>query len=200
MEVSVLLIAVLAGEAYIYIKGCQVMCLKLGQFIVYFIFNWVCGVEKREKEKGRVEEEWAPFAVNLGLQLALPSVREEPGGVQIDLGWHSAWFVVAYDAGNYKQCWIGYKSLEEALQCFSYLGLSVRKFLVAVIKSMARNNASQGRFLIASPWRVPALHSKKDIVVWVLYDWLHCISVRKQREGRSSVYPQWPTSPSNAPP
>lgn len=42
---------------YIYIKGCQVLCLKLSRFIVYFIFNRICGVEKRGKEKGRVEEE-----------------------------------------------------------------------------------------------------------------------------------------------
>ena len=47
-------------------------------------------MEKRGKEKGRVEEERAPFAVNLHLQLALPSVREEQGGVQTELGWHSA--------------------------------------------------------------------------------------------------------------
>lgn len=45
------------------------------------------------------------------------------------------------------------------------LGLSVRKFLVAVIKSTARNNVSQGRFLITSPWRVPSLHGKEGIVV-----------------------------------
>lgn len=120
MEISVLLIVVLAREAYTHIKSCKVMYLKLGRFIVYLIFDWVCGMKNR-KEKGRVEEEWAPFAVNPGLQLALPPVREEQGGVQIEFGRHSAWFVVAYDAGNYKQCWIGYKSLEEALLCFSYV-------------------------------------------------------------------------------
>lgn len=80
------------------------MCLKLSRFIVYFIFDRVCDVEKRGKEKGGVEEERAPFAVNLGLQLALPSVREEQGGVQIELGRHPAWLVAAYDAGNCKQC------------------------------------------------------------------------------------------------
>lgn len=78
------------------------------------------------------------------------------------------------------------------------LGLSVRKFLVTVIKSTARNIISQGRFLIASPWRVPAIPGKEGIAVWVLYDWSHCISVRKQREGRSRVHPRWPTSASNA--
>lgn len=57
MEISILLIVVLAGESYIYIKGCQVLCLKLSRFIVYFIFDRICGVEKRGKEKGRVEEE-----------------------------------------------------------------------------------------------------------------------------------------------
>lgn len=45
------------------------------------------------------------------------------------------------------------------------LGLSVRKFLVAIIKSTARNIISQDRFLIASPWRVPAIPGKEGIAV-----------------------------------
>lgn len=174
---------------YIY----QRLYLKLDRFIVYLIFDWVCGMKKGE---GRVEEEWAPFAVNLGLQLALPSVREEQGGVQIELGWHSAWFVVAYDAGNYKQCWIGYKSLEEALQCFSYVPWAWCQKISCCchIKSMARNNLSRGRFLSSSPsWQ--GRHSGVSVL------WLVTLCLcQEQRKDRSRLHPQWPTSPSNAPP
>lgn len=46
--------------------------------------------------------------------------------------------------------------------CFE---LSVRKYLVAFIKSIARNNISQGSFFIASLWRVPACPGKEGVVV-----------------------------------
>lgn len=53
-----------------YIKGHQVLCLKLGHFILYLIFDHVCGVEERRKEKGRIAGAGEHFAVNLCPQLA----------------------------------------------------------------------------------------------------------------------------------